>query len=66
VDCGGVGLKDQTGRWVCMFCGYVYDEEVGCPEEGIAPGTRWQDIPEDWCCPVCGAEKSDFKRGDSN
>ncbi len=47
-------------QWQCFFCGFVYDEAEGCPEEGIAPGTRWEDIPDDWSCPQCGAEKSDF------
>ncbi|QFT56131.1 FAD-dependent oxidoreductase [Microbulbifer sp. THAF38] len=46
--------------WECMVCGWVYDEAQGCPEEGIAPGTRWEDIPEDWCCPQCGVGKEDF------
>jgi rubredoxin---NAD+ reductase len=45
----------------CMYCGYAYDEAKGCPDSGIAPGTRWEDIPEDWCCPVCSAGKSDFE-----
>ncbi|WP_444923268.1 FAD-dependent oxidoreductase [Microbulbifer sp. DLAB2-AF] len=46
--------------WECMVCGWVYDEARGCPEEGIAPGTRWEDIPEDWSCPQCGVGKEDF------
>jgi len=41
-------------------CGYVYDPEVGDPEGGIAPGTAWEDIPEDWVCPVCGLGKDSF------
>lgn len=44
----------------CIVCGFVYDEAKGLPEEGIAPGTRWADIPEDWECPDCGVAKSDF------
>jgi len=44
----------------CQICGWIYDEAKGCPEEGIAPGTRWEDIPDDWCCPACGASKSEF------
>ncbi len=44
----------------CFFCGFVYDEAAGMPSEGIAPGTKWEDIPEDWYCPDCGAGKSDF------
>ena len=41
-------------------CGYVYDPEAGDPEGGIAPGTKWEDIPEDWVCPVCGLGKDAF------
>ena len=44
----------------CMQCGFEYDEELGWPEDGIEPGTRWDDIPDDWSCPDCGAAKSDF------
>jgi rubredoxin len=47
-------------KWQCFFCGYVYDEEQGWPDDGIAPGTRWADIPDDWMCPECGATKADF------
>jgi rubredoxin len=47
--------------WMCVVCGFVYDEADGLPEEGIAPGTRWEDIPEDWVCPDCGVTKSDFE-----
>ena len=46
--------------WECMVCGWVYDEAKGAPEEGIAPGTRWEDIPDDWTCPECGVGKEDF------
>ena len=48
-------------EWQCTICSFVYDESEGLPEEGIAPGTRWEDIPEDWACPDCGAAKSDFE-----
>lgn len=48
-------------KYVCTVCGYVYDEVAGIPESGIAPGTKWEDIPEDWTCPLCGATKSEFK-----
>jgi rubredoxin len=44
-----------------MVCGFIYDEELGLPEEGIAPGTRWDEIPEDWSCPDCGVSKEDFE-----
>ncbi len=48
-------------KYVCVVCGYIYDEELGEPEAGILPGTRWADIPEDWSCPDCGAAKADFE-----
>ena len=48
-------------KYVCTVCGYVYDPEVGDPDSGVAPGTAFEDIPEDWVCPLCGAEKSDFE-----
>jgi rubredoxin len=44
----------------CVLCAFVYDEEAGWPEEGIAPGTRWEDVPENWNCPDCSATKRDF------
>ncbi len=48
-------------KYLCLLCGYVYDEEQGHPEEGLEPGTRWDDIAEDWVCPECGAMKCDFE-----
>ncbi|WP_457678547.1 rubredoxin [Thermovibrio sp.] len=48
-------------KFVCIPCGYVYDPEVGDPENGIAPGTPFKELPEDWTCPWCGAGKEDFK-----
>jgi rubredoxin len=45
----------------CVQCGFEYDENLGWPEDGIAPGTRWDDIPDDWSCPDCGAAKADFE-----
>ncbi len=47
--------------WMCQICGFIYREEDGLPKEGIAPGTRWEDIPANWACPDCGARKEDFK-----
>ena len=47
--------------WMCVVCGFIYDEEKGLPEEGIAPGTRWEDVPMNWTCPECGARKDDFE-----
>jgi len=51
----------NTRVWQCIVCGFVYDEAKGLPEEGIAAGTRWEDIPEDWACPDCGVAKADFE-----
>lgn len=47
-------------RWQCFFCGFIYDEALGLPDDGIAPGTRWEDIPADFTCPDCGVAKGDF------
>jgi rubredoxin/flavin reductase (DIM6/NTAB) family NADH-FMN oxidoreductase RutF len=47
-------------RYQCKVCGYIYDPEEGDPDSGIAPGTKFEDIPEDWYCPVCGVSKKDF------
>jgi rubredoxin len=47
--------------WMCLICGYIYNEEAGSPDEGIAPGTRWKDVPINWTCPECGARKDDFE-----
>ena len=53
-------------KYVCSICGFIYDEAKGIPEAGIAPGTVWGDLPEDWICPLCGASKSEFeKQGES-
>lgn len=53
-------------KYVCTICGFIYDEAKGIPEAGIAPGTRWEDLPENWVCPLCGATKSEFnKQGES-
>ncbi len=47
-------------RYRCMICDWIYDETLGAPDEGLAPGTKWEDIPEDWVCPLCGASKDQF------
>jgi rubredoxin len=47
--------------YMCMVCGFIYDEAQGWPEDGIPPGTRWEDVPETWVCPECGAIKDDFE-----
>ncbi|TCV79991.1 MULTISPECIES: rubredoxin [Methylomonas] len=48
-------------KYHCMECEHFYDEAQGDPDSGIAPGTRWEDISDDWSCPICGAPKSFFK-----
>jgi len=48
-------------KWMCVVCGYIYDEAVGVPDEGIPAGTRWEDVPETWTCPDCGTTKDDFE-----
>lgn len=53
---------DGPGRlWECSVCGFVYSERLGLPDEGIPPGTAWEDIPEDWKCPDCGTSKAEFQ-----
>ncbi|MFA4044541.1 MAG: hypothetical protein HZRFUVUK_001337 [Candidatus Fervidibacterota bacterium] len=49
-------------KWRCTVCGYVYDPEVGDLENGILPGTPFEELPDDWVCPVCGAEKEQFEK----
>ena len=51
-------------KYVCNVCGYVYDETTGDPDNGIAPGTAFEDLPDDWVCPVCGVDKSMFNKID--
>jgi len=48
-------------KYVCVVCGYIYDEAEGDPDGGLPPGTRFEDIPDDWVCPECGAAKDDFE-----
>ena len=47
-------------KYVCNVCGWVYDETIGDPDNGIAPGTKFEDLPEDFACPLCGVGKEDF------
>jgi rubredoxin len=56
-----VNKEDNVQRWECLACGYVYDPEVGDPDNGIAPGTPFEDLPDDWTCPECGVEKDMFE-----
>lgn len=52
--------KQMEKKYYCTVCEWIYDPEVGDPDSGIAPGTRFEDIPEDWACPVCGVTKENF------
>lgn len=47
-------------KYECIICGYIYDEANGDPENGVAAGTLWADVPESWLCPDCGVSKADF------
>ena len=49
-------------KYICEVCGYIYDEEVGDPDNGIAPGTPWENVPEDYLCPVCMVGKEFFQQ----
>ncbi|SUA93091.1 rubredoxin [Pandoraea pulmonicola] len=46
--------------WICLICGWIYNEAEGAPDDGLAPGTRWADVPTDWRCPECDVSKEDF------
>ncbi|MBP2646070.1 MAG: rubredoxin [Firmicutes bacterium] len=52
----------MMAKWVCTVCGYVYDEAAGDPDHDIAPGTKFEDIPDDWACPLCGVGKDLFEQ----
>lgn len=52
----------KMAKYECNVCGYVYDPEMGDPESGIPPGTHFEELPEDWVCPVCGASKDEFEK----
>jgi len=51
-------------KYVCDVCGYIYDPELGDPDNGIEPGTSFEALPDDWVCPMCGASKEDFSLAD--
>lgn len=53
--------RAKMKRYMCVICGLVYEEEQGWPDDGIAPGTLWEDVPLTWKCPECGAGKEDFE-----
>ena len=55
------GNRLHMRKWQCIVCGWIYDEAEGCEDEGIAPGTPWEEVPEDFVCPECGVSKIDFE-----
>ena len=54
--------KKFMEKYICTVCDYVYDPELGDPENGIEPGTSFEDLPEDWVCPLCGVGKEEFEK----
>lgn len=56
--------EEEKGMYKCLACGYIYDPEIGDPDSGIAPGTKFEDIPDDWVCPLCGVGKDMFEKVD--
>jgi rubredoxin len=48
-------------KYVCIVCGYIYDPEIGDPDNNVDPGTTWENVPEDWVCPLCGVGKDQFE-----
>jgi rubredoxin len=54
--------RKSMDKYVCTVCGYIYDPAKGDPDNGVAPGTSFDDLPDDWVCPVCGAPKEDFEK----
>jgi rubredoxin len=55
------GIVINMKKYICTVCGYIYDPEVGDPDSGVAPGTAFEDIPEDWVCPLCSVSIDDFE-----
>lgn len=53
--------EESFMKYVCTVCGYIYDEAAGDPDNGINPGTKWEELPEDFSCPLCGVGKEDFE-----
>lgn len=52
-------------KYICTVCGYIYDEAAGDPDNGVAPGTKFEDIPDDWVCPLCGVPNQILKKNNS-
>lgn len=53
-------MADTFRRYKCLNCSHIYDEAEGDPDSGLAPGTLWKDVPDEWICPECGSEKRDY------
>lgn len=51
-------------KYVCDVCGWIYDEVSGAPDDGLTPGTKWEDVPDDFLCPLCGADKDQFSKAE--
>jgi rubredoxin len=60
MDDNGTMTEQRNGHWKCLSCGHVYDPGLGAPEDGIAPGTPFADLPAGWTCPECGTHKGNF------
>ena len=56
------GRGNKMDKWRCLACSYIYDPVQGDPDNGVSPGTKFEDIPEDWVCPVCGVPKTQFEK----
>lgn len=54
--------EDKMQKWICNVCGYIYDPAAGDPENGVTPGTAFEDLPDDWVCPECGVGKDQFSK----
>ena len=55
-------MVKELAKWRCIICGYIYDEDEGDPDNGIEPGTKFEGLPDDWVCPLCGAPKDQFEK----
>lgn len=55
-----LAMAQDFKKWECIVCGFIYDEAEGWPDDGIEPGTRWENVPDDWICPECAVGKDDF------
>lgn len=60
-DSISLSKESAMQKYICNLCGYIYDPAAGDPDNGVEPGTKWEDVPDDWVCPECGAGKEDFE-----